>query len=66
MLVIWTSLNVGRKLLSFGLKSKADVSAEVKMNGDRGPQIQLQTAVGEIEFFLDLLGEHNVRNALAT
>ena len=61
----WTSLNVGRKVLSFGLKSKADVSAEVKMNGDGRQQIQLQTPVGEIEFFLDLLGEHNVRNALA-
>ncbi|HOY70670.1 MAG TPA: UDP-N-acetylmuramoyl-tripeptide--D-alanyl-D-alanine ligase [Methylotenera sp.] len=61
----WFSLNVNRKVLSFGLKNNADVSARVEINVDGRQQIQLQSLVGEFEFSLDLMGEHNVRNALA-
>ena len=61
----WSSLNAGRKVLTFGLKNKANVSANVKMSSDGRQQIQLQSPLGEIGFFLDLMGEHNVNNALA-
>lgn len=61
----WRSLNASRKTLIFGLKNKADVSAEVTESGDGRQKVQLKTPVGEIGFNLNLLGEHNIRNALA-
>ncbi|MFM9836375.1 MAG: UDP-N-acetylmuramoyl-tripeptide--D-alanyl-D-alanine ligase [Methylophilaceae bacterium] len=60
----WKSLNKNRKVMTFGLDANADISAIYKMQ-DNVSQIRLKTPNGSIKFDLKLLGEHNVRNALA-
>jgi UDP-N-acetylmuramoyl-tripeptide--D-alanyl-D-alanine ligase len=60
----WKSLNKNRKILTFGLDSKADVTATYE-EVDDASQIQLTTPSGSIGFKLDMLGKHNVSNALA-
>ncbi len=60
----WKGLNKDKNILSFGFKPSADVSAEFKLNS-KGADIALKTPSGHVEFHLNLLGEHNVSNALA-
>ena len=70
----WKSLNLNkqdnnkqenhRKIIMFGLDTKADVTATYQ-EIDGASQIQLTTPNGNIDFKLALLGKHNISNALA-
>jgi UDP-N-acetylmuramoyl-tripeptide--D-alanyl-D-alanine ligase len=57
----WQKLIGSQKYLTFGLKNKADVYAEMHPNNS----ITLHTPKGSILLTLPLLGIHNVMNALA-
>ena len=61
----WQSLNAGRRVLTYALNSSADVMAKVEAFDDGYQLIKLITTKGEVSFKLNILGEHNVRNALA-
>lgn len=61
----WRTLNANREMLTFGLSGGADVTAKVEQKQDGRQYLQLVTPKGEVGFYLNLLGEHNVRNALA-
>ena len=60
----WKSLNKNRKIITFGLDAKADVSATYQTQNNASI-IALKTPSGKVEFSLQVLGEHNVHNALA-
>ena len=60
----WKSLNVNRKIITFGLGANADVSATYQTQNNV-TEIKLITPNGKIEFSLNVLGEHNIHNALA-
>jgi len=60
----WRKLAAPRKLMTFGLDNKADVSASYKLNPDHS-ELTLQTPQGAIEIVLPIAGRHNVSNALA-
>ncbi len=60
----WKSLNSGKKIVTFGLTGTADIYAtSVEKNGMT--HINLNTPRGKISFDLNVLGLHNLRNALA-
>jgi UDP-N-acetylmuramoyl-tripeptide--D-alanyl-D-alanine ligase len=61
----WRQLNREHQILSFGLQSKADVSAKDINQGRDGSLFTAVTSQGEVQIHLSLLGLHNVRNALA-
>ena len=60
----WKSLNKNRKIITFGLDAKADVSATYQTQAVSS-EIELKTPNGIAKFNLHVLGEHNVHNALA-
>lgn len=60
----WKSLNTQRKVVTFGLKNKADVCATYQ-EVDGVNQVDLSTPNGKVSFKLNLQGAHNVSNALA-
>ncbi len=60
----WHSLNQTRKVITFGLNSKADVMATYKVFATH-TQIELKTPEGISTFNINVLGKHNVNNALA-
>jgi len=60
----WKSLNKNRKIITFGLNDKADVSANYQTQNNSSA-INLKTPSGDVQFNLNVLGEHNVHNALA-
>lgn len=60
----WKTLNLKRKVITFGLDCEADVSATYQINGN-STKVTLKTPSGIIEFNLALLGVHNIQNALA-
>jgi UDP-N-acetylmuramoyl-tripeptide--D-alanyl-D-alanine ligase len=65
----WQSLNVERKLITFGLdvtgfSAAADVSATYETQATH-MQVKLKTPSGIVAFNLNVLGKHNVSNALA-
>lgn len=60
----WQSLNTQRKVVTFGLKNKADVSA-VYQEADGYSTVNLKTPAGDVSFHLHVQGEHNICNALA-
>lgn len=60
----WHSLNQNRKVLTFGLDKKADVSASYQVFATY-TQIALKTLEGVVTFNIGALGKHNVSNALA-
>lgn len=60
----WKSLNKNRKTLTFGLDSEADVTATYQ-EVDGLSQVQLSTPSGSLAFKLNVLGKHNISNALA-
>ncbi len=60
----WKSLNIKRRVITFGLKKEADVSATYQVNGNLS-LVQLTTPDGQIKFDLHVLGVHNIYNALA-
>ena len=55
-----------RRVLSFGLDHKADVSADIIEQRVDGSRFVLSTPVGKAEVALPLSGRHNVANALAS
>jgi len=60
----WRLLNTTRKVITFGLNKKADVTATYQISGNQA-QIALKTPNGQIQFGLNVLGVHNIHNALA-
>lgn len=60
----WLSLCKDYKVIKFGLSADADVSADVLPENYDGRFI-LKSHVGEIEIKLNVLGFHNLKNALA-
>lgn len=60
---LWESLAAPRRVVTFGLDRKADVSAEVAPAGD-GCALRLKTPEGALDVRLPLLGKHNALNAL--
>ena len=60
----WKSLCSTKKTITFGLNKQADVFASFK-EFDAVNQINLTTPSGNISFELNLLGQHNIYNALA-
>jgi len=60
----WRSMVGARRIISFGLDAKADISATYQTNEDK--LCIFVSALGEqFEVELSTIGEHNVRNALA-
>jgi UDP-N-acetylmuramoyl-L-alanyl-D-glutamate--2,6-diaminopimelate ligase len=53
------------KVVWYGLKNHADVSAKVRKSGIDGTQMTLRCSAGEADISLPLIGIHNVSNALA-
>jgi UDP-N-acetylmuramoyl-tripeptide--D-alanyl-D-alanine ligase len=60
----WIAQNKSRNIITFGLASNADVYAQYAIENG-AIRLQLSTPKGEAEMRLHVLGEHNVRNALA-
>lgn len=60
----WQSLNVNKKIVTFGLHAGADVSATYEIV-DGTSLINLSTPQGQVDFKLQQQGVHNVSNALA-
>ena len=60
---VWLELARDKKILTFGFKSDADVTATTQAVAD-GTQVTLTTPKGQVTFTLHLLGTHNVLNAL--
>lgn len=60
----WRKLVGTKKVLTFGLKNKADVSASYKL-GPESSELELRTPQGGITVSLPAAGLHNVSNALA-
>ena len=60
----WKSTAEPRRVISFGFSEDADVSAQYRLD-DFGSDIQMNTPLGAMKARLNLLGEHNVINALA-
>lgn len=60
----WTSLNTGKKVITFGFTDTADVTARYRVESDC-TQMRLRTPEGVVSVSLAVLGQHNVSNALA-
>ncbi len=55
-----------RRVITFGVKNNADVMAKnIQLNAQVQPTFQLVTPEGETQVTMQLIGEHNVMNALA-
>jgi len=61
---LWLELADEKHVTSFGLTDAADITAEYHLSGN-GYVMQVSGVAGEFELSLPVLGEHNVRNALA-
>ncbi len=61
---LWLEINRERKVITFGLKRDADVSAAWEGDTD-GVRLALKTPQGGVELNMRLSGQHNVMNALA-
>lgn len=63
----WKSISTQHNVLTFGIKNKADISADISkwLSGDADSKLSVTTPKGDCEINLKLLGEHNVLNALA-
>jgi len=60
----WKTLNVGRKVVTFGLHKSADVTASYQEQAGVS-QLKLTTPNGQVSFTLKVEGVHNISNALA-
>jgi len=60
----WKSLNNDRKIITFGLRNAANVTADIETKHNYST-LNLKTPSGQIQFKLHVLGEHNIYNALA-
>lgn len=65
--IVRTKFDVTIKILTFGLNSKADVRARaIKYDQNGHPSFTLHSAkLGATQIKINMLGEHNVKNALA-
>jgi UDP-N-acetylmuramoyl-tripeptide--D-alanyl-D-alanine ligase len=61
---LWQELAAGHRVIRFGLKQPAEVSASFKLQ-PFGSEIEMVTPAGKFTVVLPVPGEHNVRNALA-
>ena len=61
---LWLSLAGQRKVMTFGMKNKADVSANYQLHATAS-DIEITTPQGAIKVSLPTPGLHNVMNALA-
>ena len=62
----WRERNQGRAVLTFGWHEMADVRAErIQINDNGQPKFDLITPKGRCAVQLQLIGQHNVSNALA-
>ncbi len=61
---LWRSLAQPRRCITFGLRRRADVSADYSIEITGSP-MRIKTTQGDIDMRLPLLGKHNVANALA-
>lgn len=62
----WRGLIKNRTYMTFGLQGAADVMATSIQSQDQQHQLlHVQTPKGELDINLPLLGEHNVKNAIA-
>lgn len=62
----WRQANTQRQVLTFGIKQPADISAaQIQFNDEQLPAFELITPAGNIHITLNLMGQHNVLNALA-
>ena len=64
----WEKLNTSKKIITFGQHNKADVTAaytEAKDGENKFKLFNLTTPNGNIGFIFDVLGKHNISNALA-
>ncbi len=62
---LWLRLAAGRTVLTFGLGEQAQVRARNVVQNDSGIHFELVTPLGNTAAALNLLGLHNLRNALA-
>jgi UDP-N-acetylmuramoyl-tripeptide--D-alanyl-D-alanine ligase len=62
---LWRELAAHAAVVSFGLETAADVSAQALALGAEGSRFRLVTPTGSAEVTLPLPGRHNVANALA-
>jgi UDP-N-acetylmuramoyl-tripeptide--D-alanyl-D-alanine ligase len=60
----WKTLNIGRKVVTFGLQQQADVTASYQEQAGVS-QVKLTTPNGQVSFTLKVEGVHNISNALA-
>ena len=61
---LWQELAADHRVIRFGLKQPAEVSASCKLH-PFGSEIEMVTPSGKFAVALPVPGEHNVRNALA-
>lgn len=61
---LWKSLAANKAIVSFGLSEGADISANYEM-ADSGAIVHVKGKYGEFSAELSIIGEHNIRNALA-
>jgi UDP-N-acetylmuramoyl-tripeptide--D-alanyl-D-alanine ligase len=61
---LWRELAAGRRLLTFGLDTPADVRASARWLVDHW-QVSLATPAGPLDVSLHIAGRHNVKNAAA-
>ncbi|MFQ5756675.1 MAG: UDP-N-acetylmuramoyl-tripeptide--D-alanyl-D-alanine ligase [Acidiferrobacterales bacterium] len=61
---LWRSLAAPRRCITFGLRHRADVSAEYQLE-TTASAMRIKTTQQVMDMRLPLLGEHNVANALA-
>lgn len=60
----WQSLNAGKKMITFAMNKAADVSAKYQ-EIEGSSHVELTTPTGRVDFKLNVLGKHNIANALA-
>ena len=61
---LWRGLAKGNKVVTFGLENRADVTCEWQWTPE-GMGISVNTPAGEFSAQLNVIGKHNVMNALA-
>ena len=61
---LWQGLAEGKRQVTFGLSSEADITASYQTNAE-GSVLQVRGIYGKFEVKLNVPGEHHVRNALA-
>ena len=61
---LWHALVGKKKIITFGVKSNADVTADYDLNVN-GIKMRIKTHDNEFSLELSALGQHNVSNALA-